>query len=65
MDRAKWDLDDTRAASVLAGIFMAIGAIWGLFSGDGPFLGATVGGLLFALVMGVGSLLELIGRRKR
>jgi hypothetical protein len=49
----------------LAAIFVAIGAGFGLLRGDGLVFGAVAGALLFGLMIGVGSLCELIGRGRR
>ena len=64
MARARWTREDVRPLAQLGGMFVAFGAVYGLLRGDGLVLGAIAGVLLFALVMGVGALCEVIGRGK-
>jgi hypothetical protein len=60
--RAKWGKDDVRGVAQLGGIFIAMGAAFGLLRGDGVIIGMIAGALLFAIIIGVGSLVELIQR---
>jgi hypothetical protein len=52
----KWTKDDLRQGAQLVAIFVAIGALMGLFSRYGVITGAIAGLLLFGLFIGVGSL---------
>jgi hypothetical protein len=49
----------------LAAIFVAVGVAFGLLRGDGVLVGGIAGTLLFGLMIGVGALVEAIGRGKR
>jgi hypothetical protein len=51
----------TRGFGALGAIFIAFGVAYGLFRGDGLFLGAVAGALLYAFVLGVGFLAMWIG----
>jgi hypothetical protein len=65
MARAKWSKSDLPGAAKLCAIFVAIGAAFGFLRGDGIAVGSVAGILLFGLVIGVGTLAELINRRGR
>lgn len=54
--------DDKREILIFVGIFVGVGAAFGLLSGGGILLGAVAGGLLVGLVLAVGWLGSIGGR---
>ena len=62
MARARWTKEDLPQLAGLAAIFTAVGAAYGFLRGDGVDIGAIAGLLLFALVIGIGLLVEFLRR---
>lgn len=62
MARARWSKEDLPELAKLGAIFVAIGFVWGLLRGDGTLIGALAGLLLFAFMVGIGALVEMIAR---
>jgi len=59
--RDRLSKDDIPYFAKLGGIFVAIGTVFGVLSGDGIIVGAVAGALMYFIMFGIGYLCTLLG----
>lgn len=57
--------NDYRSFAQLGAIFVAVGILYAILSGDGVIFGILAGAMLFAFMMGIGFLATWLGGKRR